>query len=267
MTDKAADSTRAIRQEATVAAPLDAVWQALTEAEELKRWFPLDAKVTPGPSGSVSVSWGGDEWTVRIDVWRPNKHLRLVSEMPGAEGEGGTMAIDYHLATEAGETVVRLVHSGFGASSDWDDMYDGTAAGWAYFLVNLRFYLERHRGTPRDMVWTRITVPGDPTVTWDRVFGPQAFSLAPAGPGPVIGDQVSLAWGDERYEATVATLYPGRAMSFRIRALNDALLFLELEGGGTDRTLGVWLSTYGMPAARVARLREAIPAIERAIAS
>ena len=33
------------------------VWRALTDAGELMRWFPLQARVTPGKGGSVF--WGG----------------------------------------------------------------------------------------------------------------------------------------------------------------------------------------------------------------
>jgi uncharacterized protein YndB with AHSA1/START domain len=36
-----------------VNAPADAVWSALTEARELTRWFPLEARVVPGEGGST----------------------------------------------------------------------------------------------------------------------------------------------------------------------------------------------------------------------
>jgi len=35
----------------------DDVWRALTDARELVRWFPLDARVTPGAGGSMVWSW------------------------------------------------------------------------------------------------------------------------------------------------------------------------------------------------------------------
>ena len=41
-------STRVIEKQIRIAAPTDVVWKALTDAEELTRWFPLDAKVKPG---------------------------------------------------------------------------------------------------------------------------------------------------------------------------------------------------------------------------
>jgi uncharacterized protein YndB with AHSA1/START domain len=50
------------------ASPAD-VWSALTKADELVRWFPLDASVDPGEGGSMTWSWG-ESWTgtMRIDA-------------------------------------------------------------------------------------------------------------------------------------------------------------------------------------------------------
>jgi hypothetical protein len=43
-----------------------------------------------------------------------------------------------------------------------------------------------------------------------------------------------------------------RTFSAVIPQLNDAVLFVELEGGGRG---GIWLSTYGLPAAQVSGLQ------------
>lgn len=36
-----------------IEAPIERVWRALTEAAELERWFPLEARVEPGEGGSI----------------------------------------------------------------------------------------------------------------------------------------------------------------------------------------------------------------------
>ena len=60
-------------------APADAIWQALTDPEELTRWFCLNARVKPGQGGSIFYSWGPPyEGENRIDVWEPDRRLRLV---------------------------------------------------------------------------------------------------------------------------------------------------------------------------------------------
>ena len=43
--------SRKVEKEITIAADADTVWRALSEGEQLRRWFTIDARVNPGPSG------------------------------------------------------------------------------------------------------------------------------------------------------------------------------------------------------------------------
>jgi uncharacterized protein YndB with AHSA1/START domain len=49
---------RRLEKEIEIAVPIEEVWKALTDANELARWFPLEARVTPGLGGNIFVSWG-----------------------------------------------------------------------------------------------------------------------------------------------------------------------------------------------------------------
>ena len=42
-----------------VAAPAEAVWKAITEGEELTRWFCLEATCEHGVGGKHDFDWGG----------------------------------------------------------------------------------------------------------------------------------------------------------------------------------------------------------------
>ena len=42
--------------------------------------------------------------------------------------------IDYFIESRGGTTVLRLVHSGFDASADFDAEYESTGYGWAIFM-------------------------------------------------------------------------------------------------------------------------------------
>ncbi|HJX88276.1 MAG TPA: SRPBCC domain-containing protein, partial [Gemmatimonadales bacterium] len=76
-----ADQRRAFEMALEIAATPDEVWRALTQAEELVRWFPMDARVTPGVGGTMLWNWGeGQDWESRIDVWEPGRRLRLVQD-------------------------------------------------------------------------------------------------------------------------------------------------------------------------------------------
>jgi uncharacterized protein YndB with AHSA1/START domain len=48
---------RRLEKQTEAAASPAEVWQALTEPAELTKWFPLEARVTPGERGKIFVSW------------------------------------------------------------------------------------------------------------------------------------------------------------------------------------------------------------------
>ena len=126
--------TRTIEIEIPVDAPPEAVWKALTDPDELARWFPLEARVEPGEGGSIAVSWGPEiQGLHRIRVWEPEKRLQTTwfepTEMFGTpppraggswdqlireDGESATrLVVDYYLEGREGGTLLRMVHSGF----------------------------------------------------------------------------------------------------------------------------------------------------------
>lgn len=86
-----------IEKEIAIDATPDEVWRALTEGEELKRWFPLDARVKPGVGGSVWLSWGeGSEWESPIEIWEPSRHLQTADVTPQPDGAPPLkIAVDY----------------------------------------------------------------------------------------------------------------------------------------------------------------------------
>lgn len=135
-------------------APIEEVWKAITEATEIARWFAPKMTVQPGVGGFVLADWGPNlEWKTVIEVWEPNKHLRTVevrdrimTAAPDAMPlEPCRLVQDYYLEAKGGKTVLRLVHSGFGTSSKWDQEYEGTRDGWAGCFLRLKSLLERHK--------------------------------------------------------------------------------------------------------------------------
>ena len=244
---------RAIRLEIAVAASLDAIWQALSNAEQLRRWFPLEARGTPGPDGAYTVGWGdGGEWTMRVAAWEPPQRLRLVSDAPGGDGAAPEQVLEWLVAGRDGAAVVRLVQSGFGPGAEWDEQIEGLTAGWGYFLYNLKHYLERHFGTPREMVWARGQPPEAAADPMAIALGPEGFAIAPGWLSLEVGAACPVLLGGTRAEGIVEVLRRPRTVGIRIPALGESLLFVEREG---PRRLGLWLSTYGLPPERVGALR------------
>src|SRR5438477_7285842 len=147
-------SVRAHETRIEIDAPIEEVWKALTDATEIARWFAPKMSVESGVGGTVIADWGpGIEWKTTIEVWEPNKHLRLVetrdralSPDPNVETlEPCRLLQDFYLEGQGGKTVLRLVHSGFGNSAGWDHEYQGTQGGWKACFLRLKTGLERHR--------------------------------------------------------------------------------------------------------------------------
>jgi uncharacterized protein YndB with AHSA1/START domain len=162
--------TRSHETRIEIDAPVAAVWEAITEAAEIQKWFAPHMEVTPGVGGKMTASWGpGMEGTQLIEVWEPNRHLRLVEERAHTHGCTGEekahtapakLIVDYSLETENGRTVLRLVHAGFGMGAEWDGEYDRTRQGWPGFFRVLKYTLERQPGKALANVNLFHAVPG-----------------------------------------------------------------------------------------------------------
>jgi uncharacterized protein YndB with AHSA1/START domain len=267
--DKGIDA-RSIEKEIRILAPVDAVWKALTDAEELTRWFSLEAKVVPGEGGSIWMAWKEDwQHHTPIAAWEPNKHLRLIYVEPTPPTTPGEpvppfkipyqVAVDYYLESRGGETVLRLVHSGFSSDASWDSQYDGTVSGWDFQLAGLKLYLERHYGSPRRCIYCHVAIP--------RVSIEQAWArlLSPAGllqvehPAPSQADSryaFTTAAGD-RLEGVVHVWKPPGGFSATVTNLNDAWMRLHIEELTlfNRRDVNFFIGTYALPEERVARLQ------------
>ena len=246
---RVADQARSLEREIAIDAPADAVWKALTDVEELTRWFPLEARVTPGTGGSIWMRWddASDFDDTRIEIWAPERHLRTV-------GRGGTwvgIATDYYLQARGGGTLLRVVSSGFGAGEDWDDLLEAFGSGWDFELRGLRHYLERHRGRNRVAARARAPYPCSDREAWARLtepggwFGPDGLASLTEGARYA----TRTATGEE-LAGVVHTWQPPRQFSGTVKGWNEALLRVQLYG----RVATLWLSTYGVPAADVRSL-------------
>lgn len=181
-----APATRAAEGEIEIDAPIEVVWKALTDARELERWFPLDARVEPGEGGAIWMSWRNEyEGEQEIRAWDPPHHLK--TSWPMHTGDQPPQATDYRLeARGGGRTIVRVVTSGFPTDSSWDDWVQGTIDGWAFELRSLKEYLERHRGQDREVVYLRRRVELGPEEIWSRMAAPGALGSRPLGAEPFL---------------------------------------------------------------------------------
>ena len=248
--------TRSHQVELTIEAPVESVWKALTDADELANWFPLSAEVKPGKGGSIRLSWG-EEMTGEcpIEVWEPNKHLQTGwSSMVDQETN---LVVDFTLEGRGGRTVLRMVHSGFRKSQEWDQEYDSTHRGWSYELRSLRHYLERHRGKTRRIALARAPINMPNEKAWERLMSPQGILKEGSLGSPSEGDRykITTASGDP-LEGVVLMMKHPTDFAGTVENMDDSLLRIMFEECFGHPEAQMWLATWGMPEAQVREIEK-----------
>lgn len=232
---------RKVEAEISIAATPEEVWRAISEGEEIRRWFTIDARVNPGAGGSIWMSFGeGMDWETPIEVWDPPHHLR------GADPAPMKTAVDYFIESRGGETVLRIVHSGFGADA-WDEELDTLNGGWRAFLAIMRNYLEKHRGEDRTLAYFR-----HPAVEMERK---DAFPKLLGALGvPLVGQ--GERFEGELFRGAADVALPPINFSGPLENYGNGFLMLEVEPGRGSCRPSVWVSLYGETGKQAPALQE-----------
>jgi uncharacterized protein YndB with AHSA1/START domain len=222
--------------EIVIDAPIEAVWKAISDAEELTRWFVTEASVTPGVGGTIAISWDGEEKSSgTIEAWEPNKRLRkklAPFDMGTAKQDPAVPMIDeYTIERRDGKTVLRLVCSGIPDAPEWDGFYNGIDSGWGSFLRTLRHYLEHNSGKPR----TTIKVIGKLTGSVDEAFARLRAAVDPLG--------------------TVVFEKAPTMLEVNIPEIGDGYLAHSASGGGGNAFVYTMLSVYGKTPTEIEAIR------------
>lgn len=234
-----------------IGVPVEAVWKALTEAEELQRWFPLEAVVSPE---DVKLTWGGGiDWNMKIEEQKENEYLRwgYDKEHHHLVGQQARrLAVEFFLEAKKGSTLLRIVHSGFGEEKSWDDLYDGVRRGWQTESLSLKHYLENHAGKDRIVALAEITSKKAEQELWDFL---NADGVA------IDGDQYTYTTplGD-LYKGALLYSNPPQDLCGTLQHLNNAMLRISIERfyPGADNTIWIWIGAYDVPEQTMKELQQ-----------
>lgn len=106
-----------IERDVFISAPVDRVWELVTRAEHLGRWFGDDgAEIDLRPGGRMTLSWKAHGTALgRVEsVEAPHRLVCVWAAKMGTEpAPGNQTQVEFTLAPEDGGTRVRVVESGF----------------------------------------------------------------------------------------------------------------------------------------------------------
>jgi uncharacterized protein YndB with AHSA1/START domain len=230
---------RSLEKTIEVSATPEQVWKALTDPKELVKWFPLEARVTPGVGGKFFISWGPDmEGEAEIIAWEPGKRIAWKESMA---------TVEFTIEARGGKTLVRMVQSGFFSGEAWEnEWFESTDYGWGFILLNLQWSLERHPGADRQVRWPRQKVDLTREETYARLLRSSSLfagDLTTFKPGDSFALKTTTG---ENWTGKVEFIKPLRGFCLSIRELGDALLWVTIEGSPGTIEAQIWLAAFGL---------------------
>lgn len=121
------------RIDVTVAAPVDAVWDALRDRDTIRHWHGWEYE---GLADEVELIY-----------------FAHMTEDPAARTLGLQDGDLIRLEPDGDRTRVTLTRAPRGVSPEWDAYYEDITEGWTTFLHQLRFAIERQPGVPRRTIF------------------------------------------------------------------------------------------------------------------
>jgi uncharacterized protein YndB with AHSA1/START domain len=219
-----ASGRRYVQAEVEVPGTPEEVWQAVATGPGISSWF-VPSEVEARVGGAVTASFGpGMDSVATITAWDPPR--RFVADSRDDMGPGDpTVATEWIVEARSGGTcVVRVVHSWFASSDDWDDQFEGHEHGWVAFFRVLRLYLTHFRGQPCSAFQLMGIGPEPKSRAWDALIGSLGLTGAaagqqvktPAGAPPLAGliERVGPAEYPEELLIRLAEPAPGLARLF-----------------------------------------------------
>jgi len=167
---KDASGRRSVEVEAEVPGTPEEVWQAIATGPGISAWF-VPTKLEEREGGAVVLDFGpGMESQAVITTWDPPR--RFVAESKEQMGPGSpTVADEWTVEAKSGGTCrVRVVHSWFASTDDWDDQFEGVEKGWPAFFRILNVYLAHFRGQPSEIIPLMAMSSESKSVAWDRLL-------------------------------------------------------------------------------------------------
>jgi uncharacterized protein YndB with AHSA1/START domain len=130
-----------IERQMTFKLPREVVWAAITQPEQIGRWFGTSAELDLRPGGEGSFYWEHLDVTtpVTVEAVEPPTRFAYRWEPGGASAGGPTTLVEFRLDEIPGGTRLTLLESGF--SQFGVESWQGNELGWDAELGELRAFL------------------------------------------------------------------------------------------------------------------------------
>ena len=190
-----ANGRRSVGVEFEVPGTPEEVWQAIATGPGISSWFvPTEFEERDGKPVAVKFKFGpGMEPRAELTAWDPPRMFAGQGEVYGGSPP---IATEWSVEARAGGVCrVRMVHSLFASTDEWDNQLEGAKSGWSGFLSILRLYLTHFPGQPSAIMQVTAPVVTTEAEAWETLtsaLGVKGVSAGqrwttPAGVSPLSG--------------------------------------------------------------------------------
>lgn len=171
---------RFVEVEVEVPGTPEEVWRAIATGKGVSSWF-VPSEIEEKVGGKAVLNFGpGMESLSTITEWNPPH--RLGSDSKDLGPDAPTVATEWIVEAQSGGTcIVRVVHSIFADSDNWDNELGAWESGWPDFFRMLKLYLTHFPGQDGTLLQLSATTDLSAAEAWDKVC--DSTGLAGAEPG------------------------------------------------------------------------------------
>jgi len=171
---------RSVQVEVEVPGSPEEVWQAIATGPGISSWF-VPTEVEERVGGTSTSNFGpGMESASTVTEWDPPRSFTKDGE--GMSPDAPPVATEWIVeAKSGGKCVVRVVHSWFASTDEWDGQWESVEQGWVSFFNILRLKLEHFPGQPGAAFDASGISNGSESEAWVALTGPLGLSDAATG--------------------------------------------------------------------------------------
>lgn len=233
MSETAAPAKDRVLVEVTIPAPVEEVWRALREPDQLRRWFGWDAESLADEIEYIFVTHAEAS---------DAEHVIRFEEYAGVSDR-------FELEARGSGSVLRVVRAAQ-PDQDWSNIYEEMTEGWIAFVEQLRLALSKHRLDERRTVYLSGGAVADGAPTLSETVGVHGLRAGPDGAA-----YLTEAAG-ETLEGEVWHRSPFQ-LGLTVNSWGDGLLIVTDKPANETRPNGggsLILTTYGLSADAFAAL-------------
>ncbi|MGO4621299.1 SRPBCC family protein [Ensifer sp. 2TAB8] len=232
---------RWVEMELVVPGSPEQVWQAMATGGGNSAWF-TKTEIDEQVGGKISFDFGPNgASTGEVTHWEPPARFAYV-ERGWSEG-APPVATEITVTARSGDRcLLRMVHSLFTDSDDWDDQLEGFEGGWPAFFEVLRIYLAHFAGEKAASFFVMASTPEPEAKVWSGLT--ETLGLAAAN----IVEERTAPPHPERLSGIVERVQQDAKQRYLLLRLKEpgsgiALIGTYSSGDGANASMALYL--YG----------------------